>query len=197
MRPLGTVRPCSWHLRAAVAVAATVFATGCVTQSRDPAMRAPVAPTATATSTEQLPAAPSPKPAELPQPPAPVPMAQHRALRLEVSALSQVNRSDPTKPTLDLRIDALDNLGAPARAAGALRIVVSGAGAEPAACVFNIAMATQADEAKLYDTVLEQYVVRLAPTWKTLPAAGADISIALELTPLAGEPLTAKRELRW
>jgi hypothetical protein len=179
------------------AVAAAVFASGCVSQSRDPAMREPVKPTATATSTEQLPAAPAPKPAEAPPPPAPVPMARHLALRLEVSALSQVNRSDPAKPTLDLRIDALDNLGAPARAAGTLRIVVAGTGADPAACVFNIAMATQADESKLYDSVLEQYVVRLAPTWKTLPAAGADISIALELTPTAGEPLAAKGTLRW
>ncbi|MFZ9880787.1 MAG: hypothetical protein ACO3QC_05235 [Phycisphaerales bacterium] len=197
MRPPGNVPLPVRHLPAAVAFAAVVFAQGCVSQSRDPAMREPVTPTATATSTEQLPAAPSPKPVELPPPPAPVPMAQHRALRLEVSALSQVNRSNPTKPTLDLRIDALDNLGAPARAAGALRIVVEGAGAEPAACVFNISMATQADEAKLYDTVIEQYVVRLAPTWKKLPAAGADISVALELTPPTGEPLKATGLLRW
>lgn len=179
-----------------ILAAAAVGLTACVSRNPDPAMRAPVAPTETAMSNEAPPEPVAPTPPAPPKPAA-VPMADHRAARIVVSDLSQVNRADAARPTIDLRIDSLDNIGASARSAGDMRILVEAAGAEPAVCAFDIAMATKADEAKHFDAVLDQYVVRLEPRWTTAPARGADIVVIVTLTARTGETMSSRRTLRW
>lgn len=182
--------------RLAALLAAAAGLSACVSRDPDPSMRAPVAPSETAMSNEAPPEPIAPQPPAPPKPPA-VPMAEHRAARIVVSPLSQVNRADAARPTIDLRIDSLDNIGAPARSAGEMRILVEAAGAEPAVCAFDIAMATKADEAKHFDAVLDQYVVRLEPRWTTAPARGADIVVTVSLTARTGETVSAKRTMRW
>jgi hypothetical protein len=126
------------------------------------------------------------------------PLAAHTATAIEISTLSRVNRtSSRARPSIDLRLDALDAGGAPARLAGNLRVVVVAPGSDPETLVFEFPLRTVADANRRYDATLEQYLVRVEPDWQTPPAAGSTLEISVRLMPPAGQPLEAVGRIDW
>ena len=122
--------------------------------------------------------------------------AVNHASRIVLSGLSRVNRSDATRPSLDLRIDALDRAGAPARTAGVFRIEVR-TDADPALLNFDISLLTPAAQAARFDTVLSQYVLRVEPQWTRAPASGASLAVTVTLVTQAETTLTTSNTIRW
>ncbi len=126
------------------------------------------------------------------------PLAAHTARTIEISTLSRVNRTaSRERPSIDLRLDAIDAAGAPARLAGNLRVVVVAPGSDPETLVFEFPLRTVADANRRYDATLEQYLVRVEPSWRTPPAAGSALEIAVRLMPPSGAPLEAVGRIDW
>ena len=124
--------------------------------------------------------------------------AAHTATSIEVSRLSRVNRTSARgRPSIDLRLDAFDAEGAPARLAGDLRVVVVAPGSEPETLVFEFPLRTVVDAARRYDATLEQYLVRVEPEWETPPAIGSSLDLSVRLMPPAGAPLEAVGRIEW
>ena len=126
-----------------------------------------------------------------------VPMASHSASTIALTPLSRVRRAMNANPSIDLRIDALDAIGASSRMAGDLRVSVYCAGALPETSTFEIPLSTRAQEATYYDTTLELYVVRVEPKFTREPAAGAKLLVTLRLVPSSGATLEASGNVAW
>lgn len=126
-----------------------------------------------------------------------VPMASHSASTIALTPLSRVRRAMNANPSIDLRIDALDAVGASSRMAGDLRVSVYCAGALPETSTFEIPLSTRAQEATYYDTTLEIYVVRVEPKFTREPAAGAKLLVTLQLVPSSGATLEASGSVAW
>jgi len=181
------VSPSTMRMLVSLALAAGAPA-GCRQAETDPAEAAPVRPTATENdgarrgSMDSIFDSP----------------ASHGATRLAVSALSRINRaSGRARPSIDLRLDATDDRGAPARIGGDLRVKVIAPGSAPERLVFGFSMRTKAEADRRYDPTLEQYVLRLEPDWQTLPAAGSTLDLEIELTTAAGQVLRASGSIEW
>lgn len=187
---------------------------GCVSTPQDPSQNRPVAPSVTAERRDPPSAAeikPEPPPeivqvtpveAQRPLPrPAqilpPEPLADHGAARIELTQLSRSNRRGAARQSLDLRLDAFGSDGAPARAAGEIRVVVEADGAEPAFAAYDIPMSTRAEEARHYDDVLGQYVLRVAPAWSKPPRDGTELRVTVTIRPRVGEALETRGVVRW
>lgn len=175
----------------AASLAAILVSASCSTASNDPAMQPPTKPTETIPSGE----APPPTPPAI-APPA-SPLAAHEAMRFVLTQLTQVQRSASGAPTIDLRFDALDAGGNSTHMAGELRILLSVAGAEPGYLVFDVRLATEADQAKHFDETLRIYVVRLEPIFTKPPAAGTSIAVSSTLRANDGAVLESTGSFTW
>lgn len=186
---------------------------GCMSTPQDPSQNRPVAPSATAERQDPPPAVdvkPEPppeivqvapvepqRPLPTPRPTAPEPLAYHGATRIELTQLSRSNRRGAARQSLDLRLDAFGADGAPARAAGEIRVVVEADGAEPAFAAYDIPMSTRAEEARHYDEVLGQYVLRVAPAWSKPPRDGTELRVTVTIRPRVGEAIETRGVVRW
>lgn len=173
---------------AACALAALVLlGNGCASGRSDAAGVTPTQPTP---STDGV-AAPVPEP----MPAGPV--AAHTASAIDVSDLSRVERDLRRRPLIELRIDAVDAAGAPARLGGSMRVVVAAAGAEPPSQTFDLSLRSQAEADKRYDAILRQYVLRVEPSWKSEPARGSTVEVRATLTLASGSSLEASGSIEW
>jgi hypothetical protein len=195
--------------------ASIAAAAGCVSEPKDPSQVQPVAPSEISDRTtaqgelptqpaeQPPPARPDPPPIVEPKPvpqrpaPAPEPLADHSAARIELSALSRSNRRGAARQSLDLRLDAFAADGTAARMAGEVRVTVEADGAEPAFAAYDIPMSTRAEEARHYDAVLGQYVLRVAPAWSKPPRDGTPLRITVTVRPRAGGSIDAGGTVRW
>jgi hypothetical protein len=192
-RPSNSERP--WRTSrvfarvAVAAMAGALLSSGCMQRETDPSEATPARPTSSAATGG------SGSGAEV------VfgePLAAHTATTIEISTLSRVNRtSSRARPSIDLRLDALDAGGTPTRLAGNLRVVVVAPGSDPETLVFEFPLRTVADANRRYDATLEQYLVRVEPDWQTPPAAGSTLEISVRLMPPAGQPLEAVGRIDW
>jgi hypothetical protein len=132
--------------------------------------------------------------------PAPVatgPLAAHTASAINISDLSRVERDLRRRPLIELRIDATDAAGAPARIGGAIRVVVDAPGAAPASQTFDLSLRTQAEADERYDPILRQYVLRIEPVWATEPARGSAVEIRATLSLASGATTEATGTIEW
>lgn len=175
---------------AAIVAAALLF--GCRQRDTDPSEATPARPTSNAGS-DRVGSAASGAGIVFGEP-----LAAHTARSIEVSTLTRVNRTSAReRPSIDLRLDATDAEGAPARLAGSLRVVVVAPGSDPETLVFEFPLRTVADANRRYDATLEQYLVRVEPSWRTPPAVGSTLEIAVRLMPPSGAPLEAVGRIEW
>lgn len=160
---------------------------GCASRRTDAASAAPTKPSPEAggvvASTE--PALPS-------EPP-----AGHTASTIAVSDLSRVERDLRRRALIEVRVDARDASGAPARLGGAMRIVVQAPGAVPESQTFDLALRTQRQSDERYDPILLQYVMRIEPVWSTEPARGSTIEVRASLALASGSTLEAVGNIEW
>jgi hypothetical protein len=169
---------------AVAAVLATVPA-ACRTPPADPSTVAPARPVEPGSGR--------------PSPSAGAPSAQravNRATRLVLTPLSHVATSGGS-PVLNLRIDAFDAAGAPARMAGILRVGLASPGADPERCVFDVPLETRAQESKHFDEVLGQYVIRVAPAWMRIPSRDAPLEVTATLLVADGTTVAATGRVAW
>ena len=134
------------------------------------------------------------------QPPAPQPIANpapNTAVAISVSRLSRVVRQPGVVPVIDLRLDAVDASGRPASVGGEIRVVLEAPGAVPEAHAYDF-MLRSVEEAEMHlDGTLQQYVLRIDPSWATAPAPGSTLTVRVTLTGAAGATTTAVGSLRW
>jgi hypothetical protein len=177
---------------AAASIIAVALSFGCRQREADPSEATPVLPTSNAGSDR------AGSTASVAGIVFGEPLAAHTARAIEVSTLSRVNRTSAReRPSIDLRLDATDGAGAPARLAGNLRVVVVAPGSDPETLVFEFPLRTLADANRRYDATLEQYLVRVEPSWGTPPAVGSALEISVRLMPPSGEPLEAVGRIDW
>lgn len=172
---------------AAICAAALWACAGCAPRSTSPASAAPTLPTAESDGAIS-PIAPIAGDA---------PPAVHTAASIGLSALSRIERAAGKRPLIELRIDAADAGGAPARLGGSLRVVVRATGATPESQTFDIPMRTQAEADRRHDAILRQYVLRIEPLWTTEPARGSSLEVSVTLTLQSGTPLETQGGIEW
>jgi len=167
---------------------------GCEKELRDPSVTRPTQPSETAGQGEQPPAA-----LQTIVTPAPVadPLAEHRATKLVLTGLSQITRPAPGVAIIDLRFDALDDAGLPARMAGDLRVVIRAPSAEPEHSAFDIPLQTVKQQAKHFDETLLMYVVRLEPRFTREPAVGSQIEVTATLASHDGSVIESTGSVTW
>ncbi|MEY3142577.1 MAG: hypothetical protein RLY21_1070 [Planctomycetota bacterium] len=125
------------------------------------------------------------------------PPARHTASAIAISDLSRVERDLRRRPLIEVRIDASDASGAPARLGGAMRMVVEAPGAVPESQTFDLPIASQKQSDERYDPILRQYVMRIEPVWSTEPARGSTIEVRASLTLVSGSTLEAVGSIEW
>jgi hypothetical protein len=108
-----------------------------------------------------------------------------------------VERDLRRRALIEVRVDARDASGAPARLGGAMRIVVQAPGAVPESQTFDLALRTQRQSDERYDPILLQYVMRIEPVWSTEPARGSTIEVRASLTLASGSTLEAVGSIEW
>lgn len=159
----------------------------CDSTPRDPSEAEPVQPIASSRSITAQAPAPAVKPNEVP----------NAATRIAWSGLSRINRDDPRRTTLDLRVDSLDAGGATATASGDFRIVVRAEGAEPAMMAFDLPVSCIAEQERHFDKLLGQYVLRVEMPWKQPPPAGTRLAVSISITTVTGTVLSTDGSMRW
>jgi hypothetical protein len=157
---------------------------GCEAPPQNPSAVAPVSPL---TEPSSAATAPVGKPNEVP----------NRATRIAWSGLSKVNRRSAAQPTLDVRVDSLDDNGDFAVASGQFRIVVRAEGCEPESQAFELSVSGVDDQRRHLDSVLSQYVLRVEPRWTRPPAEGARLSVTVSIATVLGTTLTTEGSMRW
>jgi len=172
---------------AALCAAVPCASTGCAARSADPATAAPTLPSAE-TDGAVAPIAPVSGDA---------PPATHTAAALKLSALSRVERVPGRRPLIELRVDAVDAAGAPARLGGLMRVTVQAPGAQPETQAFDIPLRTQPEADRHFDAILRQYVLRIEPTWTTEPARGSVLEVSMTLARPTGAELVARDRFEW
>jgi hypothetical protein len=125
------------------------------------------------------------------------PPAGHTASTIAVSDLSRVERDLRRQALIEVRVDARDASGAPARLGGAMRIVVQAPGAVPESQAFDLTLRTQKQSDERYDPILLQYVMRIEPVWSTEPARGSTIEVRASLALASGSTLEAVGNIEW
>jgi hypothetical protein len=157
---------------------------GCEAPPQNPSAVAPVSPLS-----EPSPAATAPvgKPNEVP----------NRATRIAWSGLSKVNRRSAAQPTLDVRVDSLEDNGNFAVASGQFRIVVHAEGCEPESQTFELSVSGVDEQRRHLDSVLGQYVLRVEPRWTRPPAEGARLSVTVSIATVLGTTLSTEGSMRW
>lgn len=125
------------------------------------------------------------------------PAAEHTASSIDISDLSRVERDLRRVPLIELRLDAVDAAGAPARIGGAVRVVVDAPGAVPASQTFDLSLRSQAEADERYDPILRQYVLRVEPIWTTEPARGSALDLRVTLTLASGATSEATGSIEW
>jgi hypothetical protein len=184
----------AWTLSAAALAGAGGWMLGCEKELRDPSATRPTQPSETAGQGEQPPAT-----LQTIVTPAPMadPLAEHRATKLILTGLSQITRPAPGVAIIDLRFDALDDAGLPARMAGDLRVVIRAPSAEPEHSAFDIPLQTVKQQAKHFDETLLMYVVRLEPRFTREPAAGSQIEVTATLASRDGRVIESSGRVAW
>ena len=172
---------------AACAVLGALALGGCASRRTDAAGVQPTKPSTVADGA----AAAAPEPAAM------GPLAAHTASAISVSDLSRVERDLRRRPLIELRLDAVDAAGAPARIGGAIRVVVEAPGAVPSSQTFDLSLRSQADADERYDPILRQYVLRIEPLWTTEPALGSAVEIRATLNLASGATLRATGGVEW
>jgi len=165
-------------------LALSIALLGCEAPPQNPSAVAPVSPLS-----EPSPAATAPvgKPNEVP----------NRATRIAWSGLSKVNRRSAAQPTLDVRVDSLDDNGDFAVASGQFRIVVRAEGCEPESQTFELSVSGVDEQRRHLDSVLGQYVLRVEPRWTRPPAEGARLSVTVSIATVLGTTLSTEGSMRW
>lgn len=164
---------------------------GCSTRRTDAASAKPTKPS------PEVDGVPTPVPPPV-QPAAPTePPAEHTASVIDISDLSRVERDLRRRPLIEVRIDARDASGAPARLGGAMRLVVQAPGAVPESQTFDLPLVSQKQADERYDAILRQYVLRIEPAWTTEPARGSAIEVRASLTLASGATLDAVGNIEW
>lgn len=147
------------------------------------------------------PTKPSPEVGGAPAPVQPAvptePPAEHTASAIAISDLSRVERDLRRRPLIEVRIDARDASGAPARLGGAMRLVVQAPGAVPESQTFDLPIVSQKQADERYDAILRQYVMRIEPAWTTEPARGSAVELRASLTLASGTTLEAVGDIEW
>jgi hypothetical protein len=134
------------------------------------------------------------------QSPAPQPIANpapSTAVAISVSRLSRIVRQPGVGPVIDLRLDAVDASGRPASVGGEIRVVLEAPGAVPEAHAFQFMLRSVEEAEKHLDATLQQYVLRIDPSWATAPAAGSTLTVRVTLTGASGVTTTTVGSLRW
>lgn len=170
-----------------LALFAALVLCACESAPRDPSESEPVQPIASSPSVTGQAPTPVARPDEVP----------NAATRIAWSGLSRINRDDPRRTTLDLRVDSLDAAGAVATASGDFRIVVRAEGAEPAMMAFDLPVSRAAEQERHFDTLLGQYVLRVEMTWKQAPPVGTRLGVSISLTTATGTVLATEGSMRW
>ena len=122
--------------------------------------------------------------------------ALHTAARIVISQLSRVERMANAPTLIDVRLDAFDAAGRPARMAGDLRIVLRTAGS-PQYLAFDVPLVTKRQVERRIDATLEQFVLRLEPAWGTEPPRGSDLVLTATVLAADGSVLESTARLKW
>lgn len=183
-----TGHPKRFARRAILACVLALAPCACESAQRDPSKSEPALPIA---STQPAPVAAAPTPTGKPN------EVANAATRIAWSGLSRVNRGDPKRTTLDIRVDSLDAAGAVATASGQFRIVVHAEGADPAMLAFDLPVSCVAEQERHFDTLLDQYVLRVEPLWKQPPVAGTRLAVSVSVTTVLGTVLSTEGSMRW
>ena len=181
-------------LAALAVVTAGSLAVGCEKPLRDPSMARPTTPSETSGQGQQPPASMQ---TAIVTSMSVDPLAEHRATKLVLTGLSQISRPAPGVAILDLRFDALDDAGLPARMAGDLRVVLRAPGADPEHCAFDVSLLTERQQLKHFDETLAMYVLRLEPRYMREPAIGSVIEVTATLAARNGSVIESTGRIAW
>jgi hypothetical protein len=173
-------------------MAVTALLTGCITPPVDPTTNVPIRATELSDEDASAPAALAPASPAVPSDE----RAPHTATRIVISQLSRVERMANAPTLIDVRLDAFDASGRPARVAGDLRIVLKTAGS-PQYLAFDVPLVTKRQVERRIDATLEQFVLRLEPAWSMEPARGSDLDLTATVLAADGSVLESTARLKW
>ena len=188
-------RPLPRSAARAVLVSGVATATalgGCITPPVDPTANVPIRATRLSDDEASTPAALAPASPAVPADE----RAPHTAARVVISQLSRVERMANAPTLIDVRLDAFDAAGRPARMAGDLRIVLKTAGS-PQYLAFDVPLVTKRQVERRIDATLEQFVLRLEPAWSAEPPRGSDLELTATLLAADGSVLESAARLKW
>lgn len=184
------VLPC---LLTVLGVPSVMTLVGCMQRSVNPSGQQPVQASETAAPGEAPPSAVAPL-SSVPITGRPLRLT---ATKLVLTPLSQTSVISGSPKCVDVRVDALDASGNPARLAGELRIVLRCADCDPEYSAFDVRLMDLADETKVYDDTLNLYVFRVLPRFTHGPESGATMEITLALNAPDGTVLETRGTVRW